>query len=109
MQIGRLSPCKERAAEKPRFLPSQTGYSSRKRADFSKVHIINARKDLNWSCKSPFPTPLIKVSQHLLCIRITLGTLESSDSQASLAEIPVQWLGKPHEVGMRWFSQTKGY
>lgn len=77
----------------------------KKRASFSQSPSINPRKDL----KPYIPISLNKVSQLLLCIKIISGAFENSDSQVPPAEIPIQWLEKPHERGKRWFSKTKGH
>lgn len=109
IQVGRFFPCVEKkVAGRPRFIPSQIGNPSRKRASFSQSSSINPRKDLDWSHMSPFPTPLIKVSQLLLCIRITLGTFGSSDSQTPPAEIPISVVRKTTWNGEEVIFQNKG-
>lgn len=109
LQVGRFFPCVEKkVAGRPRFIPSQIGNPSRKRASFSQSLSINPRKDLDWSHMSPFPTPLIKVSQLLLCIRITLGTFGNSDSQTPPAEIPISVVRKTTWNGEEVIFQNKG-
>lgn len=103
--IGREAlPSVKRAAGRPRFIPLSLTTPVKREHLSLRVHVSIQEKI--WSC---IPTFLNKVSQLLLCIKMISGAFENSDSQVQPAKIPIQWLEKPHEMGKRWFSKTKGH